>query len=353
MNMKELTVLMPGNASERLKSMMEHATRGYHARIIKTSEEMDHLKGQRVLFTVELGDSGINVELFKMLEKINQTSSCLEEAVGSVLINSKNELFSRDIARKIILYANLAGCTFPGRPLAEATGSLKSFSSKKRKMPHLSLEESCLQDSREVVDRLMHFERPKFVAPKVLVLHASNHETSNTLSLWKMAKNHLQGCEIQEIHIENGSVIDCKGCPYKACKHYSVHNTCFYGGIMVEEIYPAIAQSDILIMLCPNYNDALSANMSAMINRLTALFRKTKFYDKYLYAIVVSGFSGSDILAQQLISSFNINKTFILPSDFVLMEIANEAKEIEQIRNIDERARHFADRIKKCIQTEE
>ena len=55
-------------------------------------------------------------------------------------------------------------------------------------------------------------------------------------------------------------------------------------------------------MLCPNYNDALSANLTAFVNRLTALFRQTRFYDKALFAIVVSGYSGGDILARQLIS---------------------------------------------------
>lgn len=56
-------------------------------------------------------------------------------------------------------------------------------------------------------------------------------------------------------------------------------------------------------MLCPNYNDALSANLTAFINRLTSLFRTTRFYDKALFAVVVSGYSGSDIVAEQLIAA--------------------------------------------------
>ena len=117
---------------------------------------------------------------------------------------------------------------------------------------------------------------------------------------------------------------------------------------MVEEVYPAIIDCDILIMLCPNYNDSISANLSAAINRLTALFRKVKFYDKYLYSIIVSGFSGSDIIAQQLISSLNINKTFMLPPQFALMETANDFGEILKIGNIKEKAEEFAMNIKSC-----
>ena len=55
-------------------------------------------------------------------------------------------------------------------------------------------------------------------------------------------------------------------------------------------------------MLCANYNDALSANLTACVNRLTALFRQTRFYDKRLFGLVVSGYSGGDLLARQLIS---------------------------------------------------
>ena len=41
---------------------------------------------------------------------------------------------------------------------------------------------------------------------------------------------------------------------------------------MQEEVYPAVREADALVLLCPNYNDALSANLTAFINRLTALF---------------------------------------------------------------------------------
>lgn len=340
---------MPGEISERLKKMMEYSTRGYDLKIIKTCDEIKSLKFKKILFVVELGDTGINIELFRMLEKIKSVNDYMEHSYGSVLIDSNNELYSRDIARKIILYCNLAGCMFPGRPLSEATGSLKNFNTQKKVLPDLSLEEICLEDSKNVVDRLMSFTLNKLSNPKILTLHSSNYKTSNTLSLWNMVKSNLNDYNINEIHIENGSVRDCKGCPYKACKHYSQSQNCFYGGIMVEEVYPAIIESDVLIMLCPNYNDSISANLSAVINRLTALFRKYKFFDKYVYSIIVSGFSGSDIIAQQLISSLNINKTFMLPPKFALMETANDFGEIEKVKNIQGKAKEFAENIKRCV----
>ncbi|MGB4438279.1 MAG: NAD(P)H-dependent oxidoreductase [Sedimentibacter sp.] len=349
--MDKLYVLLPGEISQRLGKMLEYSLRGYEYDIIKTCDEMKDMKNKRILFSVELGDSGLNIEHLKMLEKIRISGiDFMENSVGSVIINRNNELFSRDTARKTILYANMAGCMFPGRPLSEATGSLKNFNTQKKiSDSNLSLEDICLNDCKNVVDRLMNFRANKIIKPKILTLHASNYRTSNTFSLWKMVKENLKEYDINEIHIENGSVRDCKGCSYKACKHYSQSNNCFYGGIMVEEVYPAIIDCDIMVMLCPNYNDAISANMSATINRLTALFRKVKFYDKYLYAIIVSGFSGSDIIAQQLISALNINKTFMLPPKFALMETANDYGDIEKMDNIRDKATEFADNIINCV----
>ena len=47
-------------------------------------------------------------------------------------------------------------------------------------------------------------------------------------------------------------------------------------------------------MLCANYNDALAANLTAFVNRLTALFRQNRFYEKRLFALIVSGYSCGD-----------------------------------------------------------
>lgn len=345
--MEKLTVLLPGEVSDRLKMMLEHSLKEYDLEIIKTSNEISDLKNKKILFAAELNVTGINIELFKMLEKIKLGGdNFLEGSVGSVVLNSDNEYFTRNIARMIILYANMAGCLFIGRPLTEATGSLKNFSSYQKKY-NVDLYEACVEECKKSVKTLADFNAKHFEKPKILALHASNYKTSNTLALWQMVKENLnnQSVEIKEIHIENGSVVDCRGCVYTACKHFSKYTNCFYGGVMVEEVYPAIIESDILIMLCPNYNDSISANMSAVINRLTALFRKVKFYDKYLYSIIVSGHSGSDIIAQQLISALNINKTFMLPPKFALMETANDMGDIYKIEDIEIKAKNFAENI--------
>ena len=120
---------------------------------------------------------------------------------------------------------------------------------------------------------------------------------------------------------------------------------CFYGGVMQDEVYPAVRAADALVLLCPNYNDALSANLTACINRLTALFRQTRFYDKAVFAVVVSGYSGGDTVARQVISAMNMNKSFYLPSRFALIETANDPGQALALPGIGERLEGFAQNI--------
>jgi multimeric flavodoxin WrbA len=343
--MERLTVIQPGEPSERFGKMLEYALEGYNYNLIKFSDEITDLRNKRILFALDLYDAGINLELYKILNKICLSGdNFLQNSVGSIIVNSENELFTRDMARKTIFYANMAGCLFPGRPLIEATGSLKTLRTFQKK-ENKELNEILLEESKNIVSRLMNFNFKKLTNPKILAIHSSNYATSNTLQLWNIVKKQLTNFQIKEIYINNNSIIECKACSYEECKDYSKNTSCYYKDIITEEVYPSLLESDILIMLCPNYNDSISASMTAVINRLTALFRKVKFYDKYLYSIIVSGQSGSDIVAQQLISALNINKTFMLPPKFALMETANDYGEIERVDNIMEKAANFASNI--------
>ena len=197
----------------------------------------------------------------------------------------------------------------------------------------------------ELIGRLDGWEKPAPVQ-HVLALHASQRSTSNTLALWELVKVGLPGTvEAEEICLRNGTMADCNGCSYTACLHFGEQGGCFYGGPMVEEVYPAVRRCDALVMLCANYNDALAANLTAFVNRLTALFRQTRMYDKRLFGLVVSGYSGGDLLARQLISALNMNKSFFLPPRFCLMETANERGSLVKLPGIEARAAAFARRI--------
>lgn len=223
----------------------------------------------------------------------------------------------------------------------EATGSLRNFRTQAQ-IGGVDEKTAFRLAVGELVDRLTAW-RPLPPVRRVLALHASQRSASNTLALWELVKAALPPeIAVEEVGLRNGAVPDCNGCSYTACLHFGEQGSCFYGGPMVEEVYPAVRRCDALVMLCANYNDALSANLTACVNRLTALFRQTRFYDKRLFGLVVSGYSGGDLLARQLISALNMNKSFFLPPHFCLLETANERGSLIRLPGIRNTAAAFA-----------
>ena len=342
--MKNILVC-PEKPGFMLKKMIKSANaEGLFKEYYDNYENLNY-RNKRILFAVELEDSGLNIELYKLICKLKKDKNKpLENSVAGILIHSNSELYTRSQARDLIFSCNMMGCSFPGNPITEATGKLKNFINYE-KFFNMTLEKACMKNCKELSERVINHDKSKLKNPKILVLHSSNSEISNTYMLWNLVKKNLRNTNIKEIHIGKEQIIDCKGCSFKTCTHYGLQNNCYYGGIMVEEIYPSILESDYLILLCPNYNDSITANVSAAINRLTALYRKTPFYDKSLFAVIVSGHSGSDILAKQLISGLNINKTFKLPKEFALMETANYPKDVLKVENIEYKAKKFAQNI--------
>ena len=251
------------------------------------------------------------------------------------------EFYTKDVARDMVFAANQAGCAFLGRPLVEATGSMRNFRVQAQ-IGGVDERTAFRAAVTELIERLDGWQEPPPIR-HVLALHASQRSTSNTLAFWELVREGLpETIEVEEIGLRNGSVPDCNGCSYTACLHFGEQGSCFYGGPMVEEVYPAVRRCDALVMLCANYNDALSANLTACVNRLTALFRQQRFYDKRLFGLIVSGYSGGDLLARQLISALNMNKSFFLPPHFCLLETANERGSLIRLPGIARRAHEFA-----------
>ena len=59
----------------------------------------------------------------------------------------------------------------------------------------------------------------------------------------------------------------------------------------------------------------------------------------------ISGYSGGDLLARQLISALNMNKSFYLPPRFSLLETANERGSLVKLPGIEAQAAAFARHI--------
>lgn len=311
---------------------------------------------------------------------------------GMIVDNMQGDWFTKDAGRKLVFAANMTGCTFPGKPFVEATSNLKNFST----LAHIwdtdllnAYHKSCVNLLSKLLDfHQSRLSNQKLVqktllsqssaaravppaseenrvseassvsdTPKILAIHAGNHKTSNSLSLWHMVSDALSDTEIlsahafseppeiEEISVRNGQIWDCRGCKYDTCVHFGEKGDCFYGGVIAEKVYPAIIRSDILVLICPNYNDSVSANIMAFINRLTAVFRTHDFSTKRVYAVIVSGYSGGDIVAQQIVGAINMNKNMILPAEFALIETANSPGEILSVPGIKEKAAKFAAHI--------
>lgn len=337
-----------GKASEFLEKMIAKFTDQFQEIIYIDNTYTGSYKNKKILFAVQLEAMGINLEMEPFISKIYSSASDnqLQDSVGAILIHARDEMYTKTSASMMVLRLNHMGMRFPGRPMVEAPELLRNYITSQKRNGK-SLEENCYMETLDLANRFRDYNAQDYRKnrPKILVVHASE-EGSNTLYLWKLVKSYLnRDDQVQEIYIPNGEVKDCEGCSYTICKHFAKQKSCYYGGLMVEEIYPAILEADILILLCPNYNDALTANMSAMINRLTAIFRHKKFYDKKLYSIIVSGSSGTEAIATQLIRALNMNKTFQLPPQFVLSAIANDKGSIKEIEDIEQRAQAFSLRI--------
>lgn len=352
--MKGLMIIDPfcpeESKKERLEKIVTHSVGDYSYERLTTVEELENadLTNKRILFTLSLGQSGINLNWYSMMKYLRLNKDALDGSVGGVILDGNSEIFTKSTGRSLVFTANRAGCTFPGRPLVEGTRTLKNYNIQANNL-HTDNMGAYMAAGKTLVENIMNYRPVKKEHPEVLVLHASSRSTSNTIALWEMIKKHLPECSFNEISLRNGEVMDCRGCPYDVCRHFGEEGDCFYGGPITHKVYPGILSCDALVMVCPNYNDALGGNLTAFVNRMTALFTTHRFYDKQLFGVVISGYSGSDIVAEQLISGLNMNKTFALPGRFAILETANAPQEILHSEGIEQRAENFAYNMKRNL----
>lgn len=340
-----ITLIMPGKPSPRLRAMVEAAIRNRPFQLIRREAELVNLQYEKLLFAMDLDETGVSVPMLKILKQLKQRApQSLLGCTGALLVNSESPHFTKSAANHLIFNANQMGCAFMGHPMVEATEDLKNLLTWQKTLP-LPLEEILLKLSSDLGDRLYDHTLSPCRNPKLVYLHSSLRSTSNTLSLWQRVADYLPQWKIQELHVQNGSVYDCYGCSYKTCVQLGKERRCFYGGVMTETIIPEVEAADVLVWVCPNYNDALPSNLMAVINRLTALYRQMRFYDKRIFSVIVSGNSGGDSVARQLIGALNINKGFYLPPEFALMAIGNDPGSVMKLPDIDQQAKALADRI--------
>lgn len=349
--MKEDLTLLQVGESPRLDRLLDQALDGLPiARFPRDDWSETALQGRRILFVVGVDDFGPTPDLFRMVRWFRQHTNSLHGAIAGVVIDGRGELYTKETARNLVLAANLAGCLFPGKPLVEGTGSLYNQHILAKNLG-LSWEETYVHRIRELAQRVLTFVPPTFAKPRLLMLHASDNSRSNTVWMGREVVRQLpDGFSSEELCLQNGTIQDCRGCSYTACLHFAKQNTCFYGGVICEDVLPAIEACDGMLFLCPNYNDAVSANIMALFNRLTSLLTQRDLFDKYLFGIVVSGYSGSDLVAQQLLGAMCFNKTAMLPPRFCLMQTANDPGSAKTMPGIQGRLTQFAENLASVMQ---
>lgn len=321
---------------------------GVRVTLVEKVSELEDIPmpGKKVIFAICLSEAGVNLEYYRLLEAFRLHPHCLDRSVGGIIVDGSSEMYTKALARRMAFSANSAGCTFPGKPLVEATGSLSNFNVL-GKINHLSNQETYSLQVENLIRKVLNFRQPENSRPMhIAAIHASSRKTSNTMLLWDMIRRQLpEETDIREISLRNGTIQDCRGCSFDACHHFGESGECFYGGIMTKQVFPAILQSDAVVLISPNYNDAIGANLTAMVNRLTALFRTHDFSKKRIYSVIVSGYSGGDIVAEQVLGAFNFNKNFILPPRFAILETANDPGTIRDVPDIEAKAKAFAHRM--------
>lgn len=311
-------------------------------------EKMDDVTGLKLLLLCDLNEIGRDTAIDALVTKWKRSDLRLTGVYIGIISRSMNDWHTKTYARGILLLLNDLGATIIGKSLVEILPMFENFTAW-QKNDKASLEVIASSRVSNLAVRLATSQIIKIAKPKILVLHSSNSKTSNTLALWKLVAEDLMTHDccgtIKEIYIERGSITDCIGCPFEVCVAEAKQLSCVVGGQFVEEIMPAMDEADVLVWLCPNYNDTIGADLIAVINRMSGYFRTRELSAKVVYGVIVSGNSGTDAVANQLIGSLNLNKGFSLPPNFCLTEIANNPMSVLEKANIREKAKGFSAKI--------
>ncbi|MBP2026735.1 multimeric flavodoxin WrbA [Acetoanaerobium pronyense] len=347
-----LHVISKTNHGDNLKKMIEASSKVFEEASYLNLDEFYTLKtGDIVLFALQPDKNGIDYEVLSFFERARNTSKdFFKGTFGAIICYSENEFYTKHFSSQIAFLANLMGCEFIGKPLVEAISNFENFRTW-QKVYSLTLEEICLRECEKNGNRLKNY-KSKLENPfkKITSVHASSPHKSNTYALMDMVIKDLN-IETEVFSLAEKKIMDCRGCYFDECMAFAVKDRCFYENDSLNYIFDSINNSDALLIACPNYNDSMPANYFAMVNRMTYVYRTKDLSDKYIYSIIVSSNSGSDMVAMQIISAFCFNKGFRLPPYFSLFEMASDPLSILQKKGIEKKAESFAMNIFKSICT--
>ena len=163
---------------------------------------LEGLTGQRLLFAVALDEGGCSEAYYRMLSRLRRSTTLLRGCVAGLVVTGVGEFYTKDVARDMVFAANQSGCAFLGRPLVEATGSLRNFRTQAQ-IGGTDEVTAFHAAVAELIGRLADWEKPAPIR-HILALHASQRSTSNTLALWELVKSALPDTvTVEEICLRN------------------------------------------------------------------------------------------------------------------------------------------------------
>lgn len=348
--MGRLVIVAPegqgGFSQKRLETALRRLVSD--ARWIRDADELEACQDAEVLFAIALDAFGMNAGYDRMKRRIATERELLKGTRAAVVVDGPGTLFTKSVGRELVFRANHAGCAFIPRALIEATGTLYNFELR-ASLLGVSLEQAYHYHLAGLIGRLSATVKPKHHTgrSKLLVLCATDRlATANTVALWHEMERHLpNSVETQLVNIGKGKVFDCFGCSYTSC----CQKGCPQRDILTDHLYQAVVESDGLLLLVPNLNDALGPDMAALLNRMTHLANTDRIQAKPIFSLVVSGYSGGDIITRQILNGFCLNKGFSLPPYFSMMETANRPLSILDNERALMHAAHFSTHIARTL----
>ncbi len=335
--------------TKRMKSVLTRGLKDCPHRII--SDTAFSGTASQLLFAVPLGPDGINYAYLRFLSQLRQGLIHLKGCVAGMVIQSEADLYGKALGAEFALALSMAGCGLVGHPLIE--GILPPTDPFREETDLIFHTESnpmseLLSAIGHLAERIMGpvfrgksplTGRPSL--PKLLCVHPYFVDGSNAYHLWDELKRRLVPfMQYKELCLSRESTTLCPSCQF----HYGkkVDPSSYYGSPLTQETLKDVEEADALLMVVPNIHNSLPAVQLAFIQQLSALCRHKDFSEKAVYALIVSPFSGGDMVAQQLISALSLENSFYLPPNFAMMEVASLPSEILSLPDIELRMDRFS-----------
>ncbi len=95
----------------RLTDVLEYGLDGTDCEVLETVPEIEaaDLTGRRLLFAIELGESGINLEYVRMLKLIRLNREMFSGSIAGIIVDGASELSTQSVSRHLAFSANRAG----------------------------------------------------------------------------------------------------------------------------------------------------------------------------------------------------------------------------------------------------